>query len=122
MLSLPGHEAKMTKEIEKHIVRRDPTGHLNPDYERELLESSGHKRTRDPSAFINAPKTRDELAEAFGEGAVLAMTSGAEGEGQLLDRVLIEEWGGPFVTTLARIEFDTELEENEPAGPKPRRA
>jgi hypothetical protein len=93
----------MTKE-EKHLVRRDPTGHLNPDYERELLELSGHKKTLDPPAFINTPKTRDELAEAFGEGAVLSMTSGAEGD-KLFDQVVIEEWGGPFIMSPARAEF-----------------
>jgi|SoiMethySBSTD1v2_1073268.scaffolds.fasta_scaffold827903_2 hypothetical protein len=94
----------MSKE-EKHLVRRDPTGHLNPDYQRELLELSGHKKTLDPNAFINTPNTRDEFAEAFGEGAVLAMTSGAEVDQQLFDQIVIEEWGGPFILTPARTEF-----------------
>ena len=97
----------MTKE-DKHVVRRDPTGHLNPDYERELRAlsgHSGHKKNLDPTAFINTPNTRDEFAEAFGEGAVLAMTSGAEGEQQVFDQIVIEEWGGPFIMTPARAEF-----------------
>jgi hypothetical protein len=66
---------------------------------------SGNYGLEDPTAFVTFPKARDELAEAFGEGAVLAMTSGADGEQQLFDQVVIEEWGGPFVVSPARVEF-----------------
>lgn len=106
----------MAKEIEKRLVRRDATGHMNPDYERDLLALSGRHGVAEPPAFVNAPNTRDEFAEAFGEGAVLAMTTGADGEQQLFDQVVTEEWGGPFIVTPSRIELASEFEiEDEPS-------
>ena len=33
------------------------------------------------------------------------MTSGAEGEQQVFDQIVIEEWGGPFIMSPARAEF-----------------
>jgi hypothetical protein len=123
MLGLPGYEAVMSKTHEKWPVRRDPTGHLNPDYERELLEASGRHKTRDPFAFVNEPKTRDELAEALGEAAVLAMTAAAAGEGQLFEPAELEPPGtDPLQAALEPAEPDEELEPDEPPTPARKRS
>ena len=60
----------------KPVTRRDATGHLNPEYERKLLEESGRStREIEPRAFIDGAAP-EELSEALGEAFVQAITSG----------------------------------------------
>jgi len=90
----------------KPVVRRDATGHLDPEYERKLLESSQENRNRDGDAraFIDhaAP---EELSEELGEAFVQAVTSGEDAEIERRDSVTPEESGGPFVPSTAGQEF-----------------
>ncbi|MEO8905402.1 MAG: hypothetical protein ABI488_23050 [Polyangiaceae bacterium] len=89
------------------VVRRDATGHLNPDYERKLRESSLEGKTSDGDnkAFLGHSASSDPLAEELGESFVQSVTSGEDAETERLERVVEEESGGPFVTTTAGQEF-----------------
>ena len=91
----------------KPVIRRDATGHLDPDYQRKLLEDSAQSRRRDSDAkaFLDGSITSDELAEELGESFVEAATSGADAEGDRHERVVTEEAGGPFVPSTAGQEF-----------------
>jgi hypothetical protein len=89
----------------KPVTRRDATGHLDPEYERKLLEESGKNREADGKAFLDGSRTKDELAEELGETFIQAATSGEDAEGDRHERVVAEEAGGPFVPTSARQEF-----------------
>ena len=96
----------MTTE-KKPIVRRDATGHLNPEYERKLRETSEENRSRDHEgrAFIDAAAT-EELSEELGEAFVQAATSGSsDTEMERHESVVPEETGGPFVPSTAGQEF-----------------
>lgn len=91
----------------KPIVRRDATGHLDPEYQRKLLESSEENRSRDHEgrAFIDAAAT-EELSEELGEAFVQAATSGgSDAEMERRESVTPEETGGPFVPSTAGQEF-----------------
>ena len=89
----------------KTVTRRDATGHLNPEYERKLLEASG-KSTRDSGdrAFVDGAAP-EELSEELGEAFVQAVTSGEDAELERREGVLPEETGGPFVPSTAGQEF-----------------
>jgi hypothetical protein len=66
----------------KTIARRDATGHLSPQYENDLrqLAEESHGSGVGASAFINRPKSADELAEQLGESFVKTATSGEQTE------------------------------------------
>ncbi len=98
---------KTMRKLQTSIKRRDATGHLNPKYERELLEeSSGNKEDhRSVSAFISRPRTGDELGEELGESFAESATSGEGAGTERHDRVIPEEQGGPFVRSSSAIEF-----------------
>ncbi len=89
----------------KTVTRRDATGHLDPEYERKLLEASG-KSTRDAGdrAFVDGA-AREELSEELGEAFVQAVTSGEDAELERRESVIPEETGGPFVPSTAGQEF-----------------
>jgi hypothetical protein len=89
------------------IARRDATGHLTPQYERDLRDATRDKQDADarPTAFIQGPRTADELGEELGEAFVQSATSGEEAETERQDRVIPEEEGGPFVPSTAAAEF-----------------
>jgi hypothetical protein len=90
----------------KPVVRRDATGHLDPEYERKLLEASQANRARDGGdrAFIDAA-AREELSEELGEAFIQAATSGEDAELERRESVIPEESGGPFVPSTAGQEF-----------------
>ncbi|HEY5956452.1 MAG TPA: hypothetical protein VIV60_07870 [Polyangiaceae bacterium] len=98
------HSSRGTR---KALTRRDATGHINPRYERELLEQS--RATEDdrdsPDAFLQRPRTGEALSEEFGEAFVESVTSGEDAEAERKEQVLPEEQGGPFLTTNADEEF-----------------
>ncbi|MEO7037582.1 MAG: hypothetical protein ABI548_26740 [Polyangiaceae bacterium] len=90
------------------VVRRDATGHLNPEYERKLRETSLEGKTSDGDnkAFLGGhSESSDPLAEELGESFIQSVTSGEDAETERLERVVEEESGGPFVTTTAGQEF-----------------
>ncbi|MEI9935971.1 MAG: hypothetical protein WDO69_01975 [Pseudomonadota bacterium] len=90
----------------KPVVRRDATGHLDPEYERKLLEESQVNRSRDGDgrAFIDGAAP-EELSEELGEAFIQAATSGEDAELERRESVIPEESGGPFVPSTAGQEF-----------------
>ena len=90
----------------KPVVRRDATGHLDPEYQRKLLEASQTNRNRDGDdrAFIDGAAP-EELSEELGEAFLQAATSGEDAELERREAVLPEESGGPFVPSTAGQEF-----------------
>ena len=97
----------------KPVVRRDATGHLNPEYERKLLEGSSAQRSRDnhDRAFIDGAAV-EELSEELGEAFLQAATSGEDAELERRESVMPEESGGPFVPSTAGQEFAGGLDES----------
>jgi hypothetical protein len=91
----------------KPVTRRDATGHLNPEYQRKLLEEAAEGRTDDGNAkaFLDGSRSSEELAEELGESFVQAATSGEDAEADRHERVVSEEAGGPFVPSTAGQEF-----------------
>ncbi len=97
----------------KPFRRRDATGHIDPRYARELLAKARETRETDSNhAFIDGPRSRDELAEELGEAFIEAATSGEETEQDRHDRVTAEENGGPFVETSGNEEFAVGTDES----------
>ena len=90
----------------KTVVRRDATGHLDPEYERKLLAASQEKRNRgsEDRAFIDGAAP-EELSEELGEAFIQAATSGEDAELERRESVVPEESGGPFVPSTAGQEF-----------------
>ena len=91
----------------KPVTRRDATGHLDPEYERKLLEASGKKRPEriaDDRAFVDGAAP-EELSEELGEAFLQAATSGEDAELERRESVIPEESGGPFVPSTAGQEF-----------------
>jgi hypothetical protein len=70
------------------------------------LDQSGvSDRDEGPGGFIERPRSKDSLAENFGEEFVQSATSGENQEEELLEREVSEEHGGPFVETTSGTEF-----------------
>jgi hypothetical protein len=90
-----------------------------------------HRRGRSDSAdaFLPDPgdgpvHTDDDLAEMRGEDFVRAATTGEDVEDDVMEQVVPEEYGGPFVETAASEEFGMGPDESNPedamAEPLPR--
>jgi hypothetical protein len=80
-------------------------------------------------AFIPDPEdgpahVNDDLAETLAEQYIAAATSGEDTSDEVMDQVVSEEIGGPFVETSAEDEYGTEPDESNPvdalAEPLPR--
>lgn len=95
----------------KASKRRDATGHFNEEYARRV-RSSSRPRDQDEQAFLTGFRAREPLAEELGEAFLESATSGEESEPERRERVLIEEEGGPFVSTRARQEFAYDFDES----------
>jgi hypothetical protein len=87
------------------------------------------RRTDGGDAFIRDPGdgpavTSDDLAESLAEGYLRSATSGEDLTDEILDQVVPEEIGGPFVETSAADEFaggtDGSNPEDADAEPLPR--
>ena len=89
----------------KPVTRRDATGHMDPEYQRKLLEESGKTDDGNTKAFLDGSRASEELAEELGETFIEAATSGEDAEGDRHERVVEEEAGGPFVPSTAGQEF-----------------
>jgi hypothetical protein len=67
-------------------------------------------RTDDANAFLPDPEngrslTDDDLAETLAEDYLRAATSGDDVDNEVLDQIVPEEIGGPFVETAASDEY-----------------
>src|SRR5262245_30227561 len=92
------------------------------DTTRAALNGSG--RSDDANAFIPDPdggpaRTDDDLAESMAEEFLEAATRGNEVAEEVLDEVVPEEIGGPFVETTAAEEFAAGVDESNPADAEP---
>ena len=56
----------------------------------------------------------DELARERGEEFIRSVTSGGNAGDELLEEEVIEEHGGPFITTSASVEFAEGTDESNP--------
>jgi hypothetical protein len=98
--------------------REDRPGHLDPRYAAQLREQSG-PREEEPRAFIDQPRSpNDDLAEERGEEVVEKATSGEDEGEEMLDQIVPEEQGGPFVETNAAQEFGHGTDPSNPKGAK----
>jgi hypothetical protein len=86
------------------IHRRDNAGHLDPKYAADLLAMS-EPREEDPRAFIERPRSTDDLVEELGEEFVQEVTSAEYKAEDSFNAEVPEEVGGPFVETTATTEF-----------------
>lgn len=85
----------------------DNQGHIDPERAARLLGLSATPNGDTYAAFIESPKSDDDLAEELAEVAVVAMTSGEDRIVEDLNGDVEEDWGGPFVVTPASREFAT---------------
>ena len=100
------------------VRRRDRPGHIDPNYAEELREQSGGNY-QDPHAFIERPRSQsDDLAEERAEGVIEKATTGEDDGEDVLDQVVPEEQGGPFVQTNAGQEFAYDTDASNPKGAK----
>jgi hypothetical protein len=107
-----------SKGVSKKFRREDRPGHLDPRYAADLREHSGEHEDA-LRAFIERPRSpRDDLAEELGEGVVEKATSGEDEAEDLLDQIVPEEQGGPFVETNATQEFAHGTDPSNPKGAK----
>jgi hypothetical protein len=101
-----GTAAGGTSSATPAIRRRDATGHLEPHYAADLLAKSREGReTSEQEAFVHGSHSDDDLAEELAEEAVGTMTSGEYEAEDMLDQVVEEEKGGPFVESTAGQEY-----------------
>ena len=102
----------MSQTRKSSMKRRDATGHLDPAYQRDLLQKAREGRDGDQRAFVEAPMAPDDWAEELGEAFVESATSGEEREAERREESTPEEVGGPFVTTTAAEEFAAGTDES----------
>jgi hypothetical protein len=96
-----------TKQKPRPVRRRDGTGHMDPTYQKELLEKSegSSSEGEDDRAFLDSPRSTDDLAEQLGEEFVERAPSGQDEGDEKFDQVVPEENGGPFIETSGNTEF-----------------
>ncbi|MGC4089066.1 MAG: hypothetical protein QM756_14515 [Polyangiaceae bacterium] len=94
------------------LKRRDATGHLDPTYQRDLLQKARAGREVEQRAFVEGPMAPDDLAEELGEAFIESATTGEGSESERREQSTPEETGGPFVTTSAAEEFASGTDES----------
>lgn len=94
--------------------RRDATGHIDPQYARELLAKSGKSSNTHDYAFLTTARTTEELSEELGESFVQSATSGEEAAPERSDRMHEAERGGPYVITSDSQEFAVGVDASNP--------
>ena len=112
-----GASARAAQPSKGSVVRRDGSGHVDPEHAKRLLALSRESREA-PAArtFVSGHSSREAIAEELGEGAVSSMTSGEGSLADTLDENSEEENGGPFVETTASEEFAAGTDESNIAG------
>lgn len=100
----------------KTSPRKDPAGHLDPAHAARLLRLSRETDQHDADVgFVAGPRSKDAMAEQFGEEAVSAMTSGESKASDDWNEHAEEEDGGPFIATSGDEEFATGTDESNTA-------
>jgi hypothetical protein len=83
------------------------------------LRSQSGPQEEDPRPFVeSARRPGDDLAEERGEEVIEKATTGGDEAEELLDQVVPEEQGGPFVETNAAQEFAHGTDPSNPPGAK----
>ena len=100
------------------VRRRDATGHIDPKYAKELRALGGHDEGNDTTAFVQRPRSKDDLAEELGEEFVMTATTGEDEGEDVANQAVPEELGGPFVVTDAATEFAQGTDASNPRGAK----
>lgn len=113
------HAEDMNDSTKKPMQRRDGAGHLDPLYAESLRKLSQESTPQSsPEGFIPEGHSADPLAEELGESFVRAATSGEDDETERLDEVVVEELGGPFVSTTGAVEYAQGTDESNPMNAK----
>ena len=100
------------------VRRRDGAGHLDPKYAKELRALGGRDDVGETTAFVQRPRSKDDLAEELGEEFVMTATSGEDEGEDVANQAVPEELGGPFVLTDANTEFAEGTDASNPKGAK----
>jgi len=95
----------MSQSRKPTLKRRDATGHLDPDYQRGLLEKARAGRDGEQRAFVEGPMAPDDLAEELGENFIESATTGEGQESERREQTTPEESGGPFVPSSGSEEY-----------------
>jgi hypothetical protein len=100
-------------ETKKTVQRRDGAGHLNPEYEKKLMDDlrENHPPKDDDRAFLTRARSAEDISEELGENFVASATSGEAAEPERQDSETEEEQGGPFIETSAAEEFAEDTED-----------
>ncbi|MEO6952643.1 MAG: hypothetical protein ABI321_12585 [Polyangia bacterium] len=107
---------KSAPKAKKPIKRRDAMGHLNPQYERDLLKKSRENAEHDDDrGFLVGKNKNDALGQELGREFVETVTSGEDEGTELRDEDTDEEVGGPFVITTDAQELADGEDESNPA-------
>lgn len=102
----------MSQSRKPSVKRRDATGHLDPNYQRDLLQKAREGRVKEERPFVEAPLAADDWAEELGEAFVESATTGEEREAERREESTPEESGGPFITTTGADEFASGTDES----------
>jgi hypothetical protein len=102
------------------VRRRDAGGRVDPAYQADLLEKSGHVKSDDDTrAFLDGAESEDAEVENLGEGFLNNVTGGEETDEEVTDPNAPDEEGGPYVVTSAAEEFGREPDESNPEDAEP---
>jgi hypothetical protein len=101
----------------KPILRRDATGHLDPQYASDLRALTPSHED-DTTAFLGENRSADDLAEELGKEVVETATSGEYEAEDALNQSVPEDRGGPFVASTGGVEFAEDPDESNPKGSK----
>jgi hypothetical protein len=99
--------------------RRDAGTEALPGRQRAAVDPEKLARADSADAFIRHPddgpvEVDDDLAETLGEDFVHSATSGEDQTDEVLDQVVSEEIGGPFIETGAEDEFADDVDPSNP--------
>jgi hypothetical protein len=109
----------MARQEARRARRRPPAREGAPPDAGEQRPAGATGRSDTADAFVRDPeggpaRAPDDLAEALAEDFVLSATSGEDADDEVLEEVVPEEVGGPFVETDAEEEFATEPDASNP--------
>ncbi len=115
---MSSNSTKSTPPEAHKIQRRDASGHIDPQYAKELLAKSGHStNTVDDNAFLGGElRSDEELSETLGENFVESATSGEESSADHSDELSEAERGGPYVLSTDKQEFAVGTDPSNPEG------
>jgi hypothetical protein len=114
----------------KGVAAAKTTGAATPEDRRAERQAhpagatAAHGRTDTADAFMPDPEDgpaliRDDLAEVLAEDYLRAATSGADVDNEMMEEVVPEELGGPFLESSADDEFADGTDESNPVDTVP---